>query len=74
MISIMQEENMAKHSFFPLQVWKGVLLSVTVLKSRLYRERTLQSHFPLSVSPFLPLLSAGAVRRTPNIYLGFRQS
>lgn len=46
MISIMQEENMAKQSFFPLQVWKGVLLSVTVLKSRLYRERTLQSHFP----------------------------
>lgn len=51
---------MAKYRFFsPFQVWKGILLSVTVLKSRLYRERTLHIPFSQSVSFFLPPLSAG---------------
>lgn len=50
-----------------------VLLRVTVLESRLYRDRTLQIPFSLSVSPFLCIfLSAGAIRRTANIYLRLR--
>lgn len=56
MISIKQEDSTTKYRFFsPLQVWKGVLLSVTALESRLYRDRTLHIPFSLSVRPFLCL-------------------